>query len=60
MNRDFSDFMAALHHDYFRLERPPLTISYKNCLEVANSQGWAVPSLSTARRLLADDARRAG
>ncbi len=53
---DYSEFIAALVEHYKSPQRPPFSVSYRLCHQLAAEKGWAVPSLSHARRLVRKEA----
>ena len=47
MMAEMSPFMKMVVADYFRPERPPLSVCYRRAVRVAHVTGWFVPSVST-------------
>jgi len=49
----FSDFVGALRVRVQSPIKPPFTVCYRQCSQIASENDWRVPTLSHARRLLA-------
>lgn len=47
---EYDQFYDFLHRYYFRLEQPSFAQSYRFVARDALEAGWAMPSMSTARR----------
>lgn len=49
---DFKVFFDALLADYYRLAKPSFASAYRRAVATAKHKAQAVPSVSTARRIL--------